>query len=118
MEVIMVNRKIIVDLSFLIWKTLSKRWYRKIADERLLGTAVVIALLAYKNGVEVTGQRRRSHVYSIKTSREKILNSVCNAMTTFLSQQLSLASERTNGDQGKLQDVVIFKKSEESDNFP
>ncbi|KAG8298855.1 Exportin-6 [Homalodisca vitripennis] len=52
------------------------RWYHKIAEELLLRTAVINAWLAYKNDVELTAQRRRSHVYSIKTFRETLVYSL------------------------------------------
>ncbi|XP_054259986.1 piggyBac transposable element-derived protein 4-like [Macrosteles quadrilineatus] len=50
----------------------SMRWYHKIAEEMLLGTAVVNAWLGYKEAVGATGQAAKRHVYSITTFREKV----------------------------------------------
>lgn len=47
-------------------------WYHKVAEELVLGTAVVNAWLAYEEAVGANAQRGRKHVYSITTFREKL----------------------------------------------
>ncbi|KAG8309407.1 hypothetical protein J6590_086687 [Homalodisca vitripennis] len=49
------------------------RWYHKVAEEFLLGTAVVNAWLAYKDAAGVNSQSKNKHLYSITTFREKIV---------------------------------------------
>lgn len=51
----------------------SMRWYHKVAEEFLLGTAVVNAWLAYKDAAGVNSQSKNKHLYSITTFREKIV---------------------------------------------
>lgn len=51
----------------------SMRWYHKVAEEFVLGTAVVNAWLAYKDNLYSNNVRRRTHLHSITSFREALV---------------------------------------------